>query len=197
MGQRLNIEITKNGKVLANAYYHWSGFTDSAIELTTQILSRFEEVKKKVARQKSSNKDLLFAIRLLELTGAGIDFKDKESDRVLTIGNEFKTMIDRNEGIIGVTKKQIEETRNWEEARVEIDIATKIVWFGVFHGFEEDEKEEWIDKRDKISEDFDFPIYDLTFEQCFEMEKKIYEAVENNCYYFYDDALGCYLSMII
>jgi hypothetical protein len=197
MGQRLNIEITKNGKVLANAYYHWSGFTNSAIELTTQILSRFEEVKKKVAKQKSSNKDLLLAIRLLELTGAGIDFKDKESDRVLTIGNEFKTMIDRNEGIIGVTRKQIEETRNWEEARVEIDIATKIVWFGVFHSFEDNEKEEWIDKRDKISEDFDFPIYNLTFEQCFEMEKKIYEAVENHCYCFYDDALGCYLSMII
>ena len=197
MGQRLNIEITKNGKVLANAYYHWSGFTDSAIELTTQILSGFEEVKKKVARQKSSNKDLLFAIRLLELTGAGIDFEDKESDRVLKIGNEFKTMIDRNEGIIGVTRKQIEETRNWEEARVEIDIATKIVWFSVFHSFEDDEKEDWMDKRDKISEDFDFPIYNLTFEQCFEMEKKIYEAVENQCYYFYDDSLGCYLSMII
>ena len=172
MGQRLNIEITKNGKVLANAYYHWSGFTDSAIELTTQILSGFEEVKKKVARQKSSNKDLLFAIRLLELTGAGIDFEDKENDRVLKIGNEFKTMIDRNEGIIGVTRKQIEETRSWEEARVEIDIATKIVWFDVFHSFEDDEKEDWMDKRYKISEDFDFPIYNLTFEQCFEMEKK-------------------------
>lgn len=28
MGQRLNIEIHENGKCLANAYYHWSGYTE-------------------------------------------------------------------------------------------------------------------------------------------------------------------------
>jgi hypothetical protein len=28
MGQRLNIEIVKNGDVLANSYYHWSGFSN-------------------------------------------------------------------------------------------------------------------------------------------------------------------------
>lgn len=32
MGQRLNLSINKNGKVLANCYYHWSGYTNSAIQ---------------------------------------------------------------------------------------------------------------------------------------------------------------------
>ena len=43
MGQRLNIqfeiEVPNSGeaKVLANAYYHWSGYTSSAYELVKMI----------------------------------------------------------------------------------------------------------------------------------------------------------------
>lgn len=33
MGQRLNIEIWKDGKVLANAYYHWSAYSVCAVDL--------------------------------------------------------------------------------------------------------------------------------------------------------------------
>lgn len=34
MGQRLNLEFQYGDKVIANAYYHWSGYTiDSLIEL--------------------------------------------------------------------------------------------------------------------------------------------------------------------
>ena len=33
MGQRLNIEIKKDSKVLANAYYHWSAYTSSALQM--------------------------------------------------------------------------------------------------------------------------------------------------------------------
>ena len=41
MGQRLNIEIINDDKVLANAYYHWAGYTTSAISLTETILHSF------------------------------------------------------------------------------------------------------------------------------------------------------------
>lgn len=34
MGQSLNIEIWNNGEVLANAYYHWSAYTESAAKIT-------------------------------------------------------------------------------------------------------------------------------------------------------------------
>ena len=43
MGQRLNIQIemdipeSSESKVLANAYYHWSGYTSSAYELVRMI----------------------------------------------------------------------------------------------------------------------------------------------------------------
>ena len=39
MGQRLNIEITKNGNVLANSYYHWSAYSDCALNITTKIIT--------------------------------------------------------------------------------------------------------------------------------------------------------------
>lgn len=38
MGQRLNIEIVNGDTCLANAYYHWSGYTLSACDLTMKIL---------------------------------------------------------------------------------------------------------------------------------------------------------------
>lgn len=45
MGQRLNIEIVKNGEVLANSYYHWSGFSDCAVNLTEKIIKDYDYVK--------------------------------------------------------------------------------------------------------------------------------------------------------
>lgn len=46
MGQRLNIEIVKDKKVLANCYYHWSGYSNSAVNLAIQIIERFEYIRK-------------------------------------------------------------------------------------------------------------------------------------------------------
>ena len=73
MGQRLNIEIVKNGDILANSYYHWSGFSNSAVNLAIEIIKHFEYIKKVKVEQYIKNQDLLFAIRLLEETSAGVE----------------------------------------------------------------------------------------------------------------------------
>ena len=39
MGQRLNVEIWNNGEVLANAYYHWSAYTESAAHIVDKALN--------------------------------------------------------------------------------------------------------------------------------------------------------------
>lgn len=102
MGQRLNIEIVKNGEILANAYYHWSGFSNSAINLTEKIIKNFEYIKKYRVEEYIENKDLLFAIRLLEETGAGIE--DLEETREIlkdkTMNLKLLLCKGRNEGII-------------------------------------------------------------------------------------------------
>lgn len=46
MGQRLNIEIVKNGEVLANSYYHWAAYSEVAIDLAIQIINKYEYIKK-------------------------------------------------------------------------------------------------------------------------------------------------------
>lgn len=102
MGQRLNIEIVKDGNILANSYYHWSAYSNCAINLAIEIIREFEYIKKYKINDNCNNHDLLFAIRLLEQTGAGLsDYNIKKAKNIL--GNsliEFEKCINRNEGII-------------------------------------------------------------------------------------------------
>lgn len=65
MGQRLNIEIVDGETSLANCYYHWSADTNSALELTKQIIDSYYNSKLTVG--------LEMAVELLEATGAGIN----------------------------------------------------------------------------------------------------------------------------
>lgn len=102
MGQRLNIEILKNGKVLANSYYHWSAYSDSAINLAIMIIKGFDYIKRNKCEEYIENQDLLFAIRLLEATGAGVT--DIEKTRKLLKDSTKNLKLNycegRNEGII-------------------------------------------------------------------------------------------------
>ena len=201
MGQRLNIEIVKNGEILANSYYHWSGFSNSAINLTIQIINNFEYIKKYKVEEYIKNQDLLFAIRLLEETGAGVN--DIEKTRRLledqTMNLKLKSCENRNEGIIGVTKEDIEETRYWEEGRVLIDIEKKTVDFDVIneHTIEEFKKnydEEEIKEMNikEINRNFK----NIAFEDIFELKAFIDKANYNEEYYFHNNKDNKYVFLI-
>lgn len=125
MGQRLNIEIHKDGQVLANAYYHWSGFTSSSLVLLKTI------VLEGIPIVKHPDSDVLYAVWLLQTTGAGIPDNRRTSDRCKGFYC-LTPFYDRNEGVISVDDNDIEETRNWEEARINIDIGTKTFDFDCF-----------------------------------------------------------------
>ena len=141
MGQRLNIQIemdipdSSESKVLANAYYHWSGYTSSAYELV-----------KKIADSDYWNEECTItdpvekAIRLLEVTGAGLE-KDEFTDTYPE--SSYKIATDRNEGLIAISKTGMDATQNWEEARVTINLSTNMVDMGgVYYLDEVDEEEE-------------------------------------------------------
>lgn len=120
MGQRLNIQIEANDtdtdetKVLANCYYHWSGYTSSAMELVKEIVD-----------SGIYNLDILDpvekAIRLLEATGAGLA-EDELTDTYSI--PEYKLATSRNDGLIAISEKGINITVKWEEARVTINLTT-------------------------------------------------------------------------
>lgn len=137
MGQRLNIEIRKDDKVLANSYYHWSGYTSSSLKLVSLILGELESIK--------YENDTLRAIKLLEVTGAGLTASELgELDKNIK-NNDFKQATSRNDGLIAVSDDGISETQSWEEARVEIhlDIETlklKLYWEVDEKDYDEEDK---------------------------------------------------------
>lgn len=139
MGQRLNVEIVSNGKLLANAYYHWDAYTGTSLQRTGAILDKLNEIKEPV------KDDLDLAIKLLESTGAGINdvernyiLADPELSKYLPIND----CVDRNEGILSITKQGMQNTRYWEEGRVVIDIGKRTILFRIYWVLT---KEEYLD----------------------------------------------------
>ena len=120
MGQRLNIQIEANDtdtnetKVLANCYYHWSGYTSSAMELVNEIVN-----------SGIYNLDILDpvekAIRLLEATGSGLA-GDELTDTYYA--PKYKVSSDRNKGLIAISEEGKNSTVKYEESRVTINLTT-------------------------------------------------------------------------
>lgn len=176
MGQRLNIEIFNEGKVLANAYYHWSGYTSSALALTKTII---ENVDKIVCKD-----DRLKAVWLLQTTGAGLPDDERNSIEAKDFTG-LSDFINRNSGIIAVSHKAIQETRAWEEARVTIYLdEERINCSGIFV---KDYKWKW-DKENDIQYT-DLPIVewvfdDIRFTELVTFISYIEDMIENKQYDF-------------
>lgn len=190
MGQRLNIEIKKKGtnETIANCYYHWSAYTRSALGLTLEIIENTISVN-----HNEKEVDKMYAIRLLESTGAGVisdeyDLLTEKEQRVCKVGEN------RNLGLISFTEKGIEETRKWEEGRVEIylpnitDYFEQIkeirVSFEVFYrqdieSTKEDYAEYNIDYDNLI--EFDFDLWNMTRENLYEFFNRVIEIENNYC----------------
>lgn len=140
MGQRLVINITANDTVLANAYFHWDGYTQCAIEHTCKLIALQEWLEKlEEYGQVTLDKRAIF---MLEFLGAGIT---PEDFHLKTYPDIWIPAKDRNEGLIQVSEEQIKYAEDWAEGLVVIDIVNKTVDFDVFFYYDEgdlDEEEE-------------------------------------------------------
>lgn len=201
MGQRLNIEIVKKGKVLANSYYHWSGFSNSAVNLVIQIIQNYEYIKKYNVEGYIKNQDLLFAIRLLEETGAGLE-NINVARNILedeTMNLKLKQCHGRDEGIIGITQNDIEETRLWEEGKVSIDIENKTIDFDVIREYTLEELKDNYDE-EEIKElnikKIDRKFKNILFEDIFALKAFIDKANYKEEYYFYNKNNNKYVFLI-
>lgn len=115
MGERLNIEIYNNGKILANCYYHWSGYSDSAIELTLKALKNISDIKH------TYGYGVLGAVKMLESTGAGLqkeDFETLESYNSKSVS--INEAVSRNDGLISISDNNINDTRYCVEETISI-----------------------------------------------------------------------------
>lgn len=183
MGQRLNIQIeidipnSSESEVLANAYYHWSGYTSSAYELLNKIVqSRVCELGILDPVEK--------AIRLLEATGAGLS-EDEFTDEYPE--SKYKKATHRDTGLIAISEEGIQETQHWEEAIVTINLTTGMVDMGgVYYLFEEEElnEDEDIEDMPELENDLHISLSDFSkvyneFHEKVE-SKGIYKVIDTN-----------------
>ena len=187
MGQRLNIEIKKKGRRLANCYYHWSGYTRTSLKLIQEILSNMYDYK-------DVEDDNRQAILLLETTGAGL------------IGSEYDTLpetekkyhrigTNRNKGLIAITDKEMNDIEEWEEARVTINLwgerpdnwqllsgdSVESINFDVAYQYVS--KEEILEYVDNVDFDniveFNFDLCNMSADDIKDLSENI-ECIENN-----------------
>lgn len=194
MGQRLNIEITDGDNVLANAYYHWSGYTSSALDLTGKILKHLDDVK-------DIKDNILKACRLLSYTDANFTdeelkfiekhFNDTDDYIALYVSNKAVNRID---GLIAISEYGINETRQLEEARVTIDLANEKIDFDAIY---RETKFGFIDYNgveeynELIETDIDFS--NISFDKFDDFEESLTDYLKNECAVIYQDEVIAFI----
>ena len=174
MGERLNVEIFNKGACLANAYYHNSAYTMSAIKLITEILKNINRLKDYEPLQR--------AIFLLQNTGAGFCSDEIEIAKEKNL-LDLQPFQDRDLGIIGLSDKGILNNRYWEDRRVKIFLDEKRIDFDVFgkmHRLDWKQEQQYEYKKIKI-EDLpvrDWILSDIKFKDFKNIAKEINELAK-------------------
>lgn len=162
MGQRLVLTIKKKGRPMASAYYHWSGYTDSAFGIVEDAYN---------ALMCSPTTDpKLRAIYSLENTGARFPKYDNENndvDKLTKLSKynmeKFETDNDRNRGLISCFPKSMEQQHDWGENFAEIDMDTGLIYFDSYCYYDNwSEVCEYYDD----AEDSDFPMFEASLDEC-------------------------------
>lgn len=175
MGQRLNIEINENGITLANAYYHWSAYTSSSLDLLESIMENIATLKK--------GDPVIYAVRLLEKTGALLQPDELTFAKENHPKETFEIATDRSDGLIQISEKGMQETRNWEESRIEIHLDEEVIYFGVYSLYD---KESYLQNYEEPEEAYqDLPVHslnmvDFPFDEFAQFAKKLNSIMESD-----------------
>ena len=206
MGQRLVITIKNEQKDLAKAYYHWSGYTSSGLQISNLAIQHYMEavgqtaefctlqaIMKTASEPINTSLDLLTACSMLFGTRAGLlNEYDKETDKNPEIDAfteaypsvNYMIGVNRNDGIIGITETGMEHLQKWSEADVIINIQTKTVDVsGLFFSYDDSDTE---DDEEHMCTDIPetYDIAKISFEEFPKFVKTITDALSDKCYDF-------------
>lgn len=186
MGQRLVVNIYKNDKNLANAYYHWSAYSYASLETIKPAIEMLESYD-------SENFGVVDAIKILQATGAEITDGELEycKENNIEVSRNYET-IDRNQGLIAVSEKEMKETLDWAEGIIDIYVDEKQICYGIYWETDEDEfkvvaEEEGREIKVIDVELKDFPI--VNFADVSHLMDKIEEAQEADGYFINNETL--------
>ena len=214
MGQRLVITIKNDKQDLAKAYYHWSGYTSSGLQISNMAIQHYTEAIEKTAEfctlqaisqtitktdhvKSDQSMDLLTACYMLFGTRAGLsneyDTETAKNPEIAAFtdaypGVNYMISVNRNDGIISITEKGMGHLQKWSEADVVIDIHNKIIDVsGLFFNYADSDDEnddEGNEKHISTSIPGTYDIEKLSFEEFPKFIKTIIVAISNKCYDF-------------
>lgn len=213
MGQRLVITIENNKKSLAKGYYHWSGYTRSGLITANMAIAAFEKslnramenitllaiTDKTLTPEIIKDKiELLTACYMLFATDAGMQMTGEKSEQD-AFNEIFPNMnhsvgVNRNEGLVAITKEGMAGLQKWSEADVRINLDTKSVSVaGLFLGIDNnDDEEDENENEDEEVMSIEGNLDEIPFEDLNQFVEKITTAINNKIYTFSNngDMLG-------
>lgn len=226
MGQRLVVSFRREGRTVVNAYFHWSAYTDSALEITLDLIDALNEgipsgipslvdVFKQI-----KNYNPCISIHEIKSERTLNSILSKEDVDYLTISKEEKNLlldlldnryvlyveqleegycdifekgVNRNDGLIGIFKKDIKESSSWSEGDVFIDLDEKTIdfevygYWGDFENFEDDymyfseevpESERTVENcfNNKFTNLSSFDLHNLSFEDFYKLSTLLLQS---------------------
>ena len=166
MGQRLNLEFRYGDKVIANAYYHWSGYTiDSLIELlAVHELMGYDNIHD----EKSAIIELVNVYDNKLSTQSGLLDSLDEVKKYIPEYPGIKTNLNRNYGLLAISEEYINNIIENMEFILKYDIKNKKIIgnTGVFET-EIDYPNQTLESLNEITSDeynkyVDFETYDIS-----------------------------------
>lgn len=149
MGQRLVTTIEYDGEKILNCYMHWSAYTRSTLATALEFAGKWPKYAHKAGMRKES---AILRCCLDAWDGSGVVGNDLPRLAALGFtgfGDGKKIIaIDRNEGLIAVSEKEMKNNDDWAEGILTIYIEKNgdlSFWTDVYYtraDREEDEEEE-------------------------------------------------------
>ena len=133
MGQRLVITVRKEQEDIAKIYFHWSGYSVSALEETRSLLKDID------TNEEDIKKLQLNIIRACESMGGGIDggAGSEEFSYVCNIfpNVSFKEDPNRNCGLVALSENDMEKIQLWSNGNIVIDLDYNRIYNSVLHEY--------------------------------------------------------------
>lgn len=173
MGQRLNIQIEHDGKIYANCYLHWDAYTRTALEDTKEILDFIGDL--------IYSTDSFKPVTAGEIIRNGLPCAgyDTNSINFYNLPTAYKATL-RNNGLIGLTDDEIQETISWEEGRVTIDPIDRFISFDVFSTLSSEDLKDFYDltvKDISALKELPFNIKRIDFKDFADFYKFLHEEI--------------------
>lgn len=145
MGQRLVITVRKKQEDIAKIYFHWSGYSVSALEETRYLLEYID------TNEEDIKKLQLHIIRACESIGGGIDggAGSEEFSYVCDMfpNVSFKENPNRNYGLVALSENDMEKIQRWSNGNIVLDLDYNRIYNSVFHEYHSlEEYEAYTDK---------------------------------------------------